>query len=93
MRGPGRGWGVGDWVSGLVYTLNVFVDRNFSFLSLISFLAKCSDKLIKYMYVIHAKLSRIIWECPGHGTDLPLSCAGHHISRIKSSFKLFCALV
>ena len=46
-EGPGRGWGVEDWVSGLVYTLNVFVDRNFSFLSPISFLAKCSDNLIK----------------------------------------------
>ena len=50
MRGPGTGWGVGDYVSGLVYTLNVFVDRNFSFVFPISFLANCSDNLIEYMY-------------------------------------------
>ena len=30
---------------------------------------------------------------PGYGTDLHLSRMGHHISRIKSSFELFCALV
>ena len=29
----------------------------------------------------------------GYGTDLPLSRTGHHISRIKSSFELFCALI
>ena len=30
---------------------------------------------------------------PGYGTDLPLSSTGHHISQIKSSSELFCALV
>ena len=30
---------------------------------------------------------------PGYGADLPLSRTGHQISRIKSSFELFCALV
>ena len=35
--------GGGGWVSGFV---NVFVDRNFSFVSPISFLTKCSDNLI-----------------------------------------------
>ena len=30
---------------------------------------------------------------PGYGIDLPLSRTGHHISQIKSSFELFCALV
>ena len=31
------------------------------------------------------QLSRIIWESPEYGIDLPLSRTGHHISRIKSS--------
>ena len=42
------------------------------------------------------QLSRIIRESPGYGTDLPLSHTshtGHQISRIKSSYELFCALV
>ena len=39
------------------------------------------------------QLSQIIRKSPGYDTDLPLSRTGHHISRIKSSFKLFCALV
>ena len=39
------------------------------------------------------QLSRIIWESPGYDTNLPVSRTGHHISRIKSSFELFCALV
>ena len=29
---------------------------------------------------------------PGYGADLPVSRTGHQISRIKSSFELFCAL-
>ena len=37
--------------------------------------------------------SRIIRESAGYGTDLKLSRTGHHISRIKSSFQLFCTLV
>ena len=37
--------------------------------------------------------SRIIREPAGYGTDLKLSRTGHHISRIKSSFQLFCTLV
>ena len=32
-------------------------------------------------------------ESPGYDTNLPVSRTGHHISRIKSSFELFCALV
>ena len=39
------------------------------------------------------QLSRIIWESPEYGIDLPLSRTGHHISRIKSSLELFCALL
>ena len=39
------------------------------------------------------QLSRIIRESPGYGTNLPVSRTGHHISRIKSSFELLCALV
>ena len=46
------------------------------------------------VHVSHTcQLSQIIWESPGYGTDLSLSCAGHHICWIKSSLKLFCALV
>ena len=32
------------------------------------------------------QLSWIIQESPGYRTDLPLSCTGHYISRMKSSF-------
>ena len=39
------------------------------------------------------QLSRIIWESPEYGIDLPLSRTGHHISRIKSSLELFSALL
>ena len=39
------------------------------------------------------QLSRIIWESPEYGIDLPLSRTGHHISRIKSSLALFCTLL
>ena len=48
------------------------------------------------VHVSHTcQLSRIIWESPGYSTDLLLSCLppGHHICQIKSSPKLFCALV
>ena len=39
------------------------------------------------------QVSRLIRESPRYGADLPLSRTGHQISRIKSSFELFCALV
>ena len=37
--------------------------------------------------------SRIIRESPGYDTNLPVSRTGRFISRIKSSFELFCVLV
>ena len=37
--------------------------------------------------------SRIIRESPAYDTNLPVSRTGRFISRIKSSFELFCALV
>ena len=37
--------------------------------------------------------SRIIRESPGYDTNLLVSRTGRFISRIKSSFELFCALV
>ena len=39
------------------------------------------------------QLSRIIRESAGYDTNLPVSRTGRFISRIKSSFELFCALV
>ena len=37
--------------------------------------------------------SRIMRESPEYDTNLPVSRTGRFISRIKSSFELFCALV
>ena len=38
-------------------------------------------------------LTRIIRESPGYDSNLPVSHMGRFISRIKSSFELFCAIV
>ena len=49
----------------------------------------CGQKVI----IIHANSPGLSMRLrPGYGTDLPLSCTGHHISRIKSSFELFLCL-
>ena len=45
------------------------------------------------LYSDTSQPSRIMWECPGYDTNLPVSCTGRFISLIKSSFELFCALV
>ena len=45
------------------------------------------------MYDHTCQLSRIIRESPRYDANLPVSRTGHHISRIKSSFEFFCALV
>ena len=39
------------------------------------------------------QLSRIIRESPEYDNNLPVSRTGHPISRIKSSYELFCALI
>ena len=60
MRGRGRAWVVGGWVSGFV---NVFVDRNFSFVSPISFLTKCSDNLINQRTLLTlSSTRRLQWQ-------------------------------
>ena len=46
----------------------------------------CGQKMI----IIHANFPGLSMSLRIGGTDLPLSCTGHHISRIKSPFKLFC---
>ena len=47
-------------------------------------------KLYAYMPTLP---SWIIQESPGYNTNLPVSCTGHQISQIKSSYELFCALI
>ena len=48
----------------------------------------------KNLYTVHTcQPSRIIRESPGYDTNLPVSHTGRFISRIKSSFELFCAIV
>ena len=49
-----------------------------------------SIKLYAYMPTLP---SWIIQESPGYNTNLPVSCTGHQISQIKSSYELFCALI
>ena len=39
------------------------------------------------------QLYRIIRKSPGYDTNLPVTGTGHQISQIKSSYKLFCALI
>ena len=48
---------------------------------------------INRTYRCTCQLSCVIRESPGYDTNLPVSCMGHHISWIKSSFEFFCALV
>ena len=53
-----------------------------------------SQIFIKPLYDLHTcQLSRIIREYPGYDNNLPVSRTGHQISRIKSSYELFCALI
>ena len=47
-----------------------------------------------FLFCIHANSPGLFGSFPNwYGTDLSLSCTGHHISRIKSSFELLCALL
>jgi len=52
---------------------------------------KCSEErialLTDYTKIIHANS---LGESPGYDNNLPFSCTGHQISRIKSSYELFC---
>ena len=53
-----------------------------------------SRNLVFFQIQLHTcQPSRIIRESPGYDTNLPVSRTGRFISRIKSSFELFCALV
>ena len=50
---------------------------------------QCSNSTPKVL----CQLSQIIQESPGYKTNLLVSHMGHQISRIKSSYELFCALI
>ena len=59
-----------------------------------SFITKQNKTTKTLTHFIHTcQLSRIIREYPGYDNNLPVSRTGHQISRIKSSYELFCALI
>ena len=81
-----------------ISVMDMFIDFNISFeLLFISNVLASDDGLNtteKRINQLHTRqLSRIIRESAGYEADLPLSRTGHQISRIKSSFELFYALV
>ena len=57
----------------------------------LNFLKSCNMYITCHWTVL--LMPSIYANSPGYDTSLPVSRTGHHISRVKSSFELFCALV
>ena len=68
--------------------------RTTSYFKTLNHEADAGEKPLQGIIILHTcQLSRIIRESPRYDINLPVSRTGHHISRIKSSFEFFYALV